>query len=48
MAQQLRALAAILKDPGSIPNMAAYNYLLTPVPGPLVPSSGLNGHQAYT
>lgn len=48
MAEQLRTLANPAEELGLGPSirMAAYNHL-TPVSGDLIPSSGLQGHQAY-
>lgn len=45
----LRALAALLEDPESIPgiHMAAHKHV-PPVPGDSTPFSGLSGHQALT
>lgn len=50
MAQQLRVLAALTEDPGSLPSthMAAYFNCPSPVSEDLTPSSGLHGHQACT
>jgi hypothetical protein len=48
MALQLRAPAAVLEDPGSIPGtlMGGSQPYVTPVPRDLMLSSGLSGHQA--
>ena len=49
MARGLRALAALPEDPGLIPcTYIIHNHLLTLVPGDLMPSSGLLGHQEHT
>ena len=51
IAQQFRAPTALTEDLGSIPSthMVAHNLLpsKSPVPGYLIPSSGLYGHQGY-
>lgn len=46
MAQQLRGLAALAEDSGSVPGtyMMSHNCLLTPSPGYLVTSSVFSGH----
>lgn len=46
MAQGLRAVAAFSEDYGLITrtHRVAHNYLVTPVQGNLIPSSGLLGH----
>jgi hypothetical protein len=46
VAQQLRAVTVLVEDQGLISSthLAAYNHLLTPVPGEPSPSSGLQGH----
>ena len=48
MDAQLRAQAALPKDPGLIPStyVGAYSYL-TSFPEDLIPPSGLHGHQAH-
>ena len=43
MAQQLRALAALIEDPGSIPS----THRAALVPGNPMPSSDSRGHQAH-
>jgi uncharacterized protein YodC (DUF2158 family) len=48
MAQWLSALAALAKDPGSIPSTYRAQSSLTRIPGDSAPSSGLCGHQECT
>ena len=49
MAQQLGALAVLVGDLGSVPNIytEALHLCVTPVLGDPMPSSELRGHQAY-
>lgn len=49
-AQQLKVLAALLKDPRSSPSthVVAYNTSATSAPGDPTVSSGLSGHCTHT